>query len=117
MGTLGDLQHLVLLAILRLGSEAYGVSIRDEIRRTAGRDLTLGAIYSALRRLEGQRLVSSRKGEPEPVTGGRAKTFFQVTAAGRRSLHDAQREMQRMVEGLPGLPLSTTAPASSARDS
>lgn len=106
MGTLGDLQHLVLLAVLRLGDDAYGVSIRDEIRRNAGRDLTLGAIYSALRRLEAQGLVASRKGDPEPVTGGRAKTFFEVTAAGRVSIHQTQRELKAMVKGLLGLPLS-----------
>jgi DNA-binding PadR family transcriptional regulator len=106
VGSLGDLQHLVLLAILRLGDGAYGVSIRDEIEGTAGRELSLGAIYSALRRLETQGLIRSRKGDPSPVTGGRAKTFFDVAPDGDRALREAQEELGRMVEGLAGLPLS-----------
>lgn len=109
MGSLGDLQHLVLLAVLRLGREAYGVSIRDEIRTRAGRDLSLGAIYSALRRLEGQGLVTARKGEPEPVTGGRAKTFFDVTPDGLAAIRSAQGELRRMLDGLTGLPLSVAS--------
>ena len=110
MGALGDLQHLVLLAILRLEGQAYGVSVRDEIERTAGRTLSLGAVYSALRRLEAQGLIASRRGEPEPVTGGRAKTFFTVSSDGLAALREAQRELGRMLEGLEGLPLSPGLP-------
>lgn len=110
MGTLGDLQHLVLLAILRLGDHAYGVSIRDEIHERAGRALSLGAVYSALRRLEGQGLVRARKGEPEPISGGRAKTYFTLTADGLGSVQATQRELEGMLRGLDGLPLSPDAP-------
>lgn len=110
MASLGDLQHLVLLAVLRLDGDAYGVSIRDEIRETARRDLTLGAVYSALRRLESQGLLAARKGDPEPVTGGRAKTFFDVTPEGRSVLRSAQGELKRMLDGLTGLPLSPPTP-------
>lgn len=106
MDTLGDLQHLVLLAILRLDGEAYGVSIRDEIADTAGRRLSLGAIYSALRRLEAKGLIRSRKGSPEPVTGGRAKTFFDLAPGGLDAIRGTQRELERMLDGLSGLPLS-----------
>jgi DNA-binding PadR family transcriptional regulator len=106
MDTLGDLQHLVLLAILRLDRAAYGVSIRNEIADTAGRRLTLGAIYSALRRLEAKGLIRSRRGDPEPVTGGRAKTFFDVAPEGLTAIRDTQRELGRMLDGLSGLPLS-----------
>jgi PadR family transcriptional regulator PadR len=112
MGTLGDLQHLVLLAILRLGGDAYGVSIRDEIHERAGRELSLGAVYSALRRLESQGLVRSRKGEPAPVTGGRAKTYFALTREGVGSVHATQRELEGMLRGLDGLPLSPDASGS-----
>jgi len=107
MGSLGDLQHLVLLAVLRLGTEAYGVAVRDEIRRRAGRDLSLGAVYSALRRLEAQGLLIASKGEPEPVTGGKAKTFFEATPAGFKALRQAQRELRGLLEGLGELPLSS----------
>lgn len=109
MGSLGDLQHLVLLAILRLEREAYGVSIRDEIRVTAGRDLSLGAIYSALRRLEAQGLLTARRGEPEQVSGGKAKTFFDVTPDGLEAIRGAQRELRSMLDGVSGLPLSTAS--------
>lgn len=110
MGSLGDLQHLVLLAVLRLGREAYGVSVRDEIRRRAGRELSLGAVYSALRRLEAQGLLVASKGEPEPVSGGKAKTFFEPTPEGLEALRSAQREIRGMLEGLPELPLSASDP-------
>ena len=106
MGSLGDLQHLVLLAILRLGDEAYGVRVRDEICDRAGRDLSLGAIYSALRRLEEQGLITARTGEPEPVVGGRAKTFFSLSPEGLDTVRATQRELAGMVAGLEGLPLS-----------
>lgn len=110
MGALGDLQHLVLLAVLRLGRDAYGVSVRDEIRKRAGRDLSLGAVYSALRRLEAQGLLVAAKGEPEARSGGKAKTYFEATPRGIEALHLAQREIRGMIEGLPELPLSTPRP-------
>lgn len=103
---LGEFEQLVLLALVRLGSEAYGVAIRDEIEREAGRDVTLGAVYTTLLRLENKRLVSSRLGDPSPQRGGRRKKFYRPEAAGRRELAASLRALRRMTRGLtPGLEL------------
>jgi DNA-binding PadR family transcriptional regulator len=100
---LGEFEQLILLALLRLGDEAYGVTIRETLRQRAGRDVSFGAIYSTLRRLEGKGLVRSLLGDPEPVRGGRAKKFIAVTARGRAAVLDAQRAFGRMADGLKGL--------------
>lgn len=97
---LGELEHLVLLAVLRENSEAYGVSIRRAIEERTGRDVILGAIYSALDRLEDKGLVRSRVTDPLPVRGGRARRVFTVTAAGQRALAESQAMLARMAEGL-----------------
>jgi DNA-binding PadR family transcriptional regulator len=103
---LGEFEQLVLLALVRLGSEAYGVAIRDEIEREAGRDVTLGAVYTTLLRLENKRLVSPRLGDPSPQRGGRRKKFYRPEAAGRRELAASLRALRRMTRGLtPGLEL------------
>jgi PadR family transcriptional regulator PadR len=78
---LGEFEHLVLLAILALGHDAYGVAILDELERRAGRRVTRAAIYVALRRLEEKGWVRSELGEPTAERGGRAKRFFRVTPA------------------------------------
>lgn len=87
----GELELLVLLAMARLGDEAYGASIRQEIRDRTGRAVTPGAIYPTLDRLERKGLVRSYAGEPEPVPGGRSKRHFSLRPAGaaeaRRALH------------------------------
>lgn len=70
---LGECEHLVLLSILRLGSSAYGVTVRRELREKAGRRVSVGAVYSALRRLKRKGLIAATQGEPQPVPGGRAK--------------------------------------------
>ena len=100
---LGEFEQLILLALVRLGDDAYGVTIRDTLRERAGRDVSFGAIYSTLRRLEAKGLVRSTLGDPEPVRGGRAKKLVTVTARGRAALADAQRAFGRMAEGLKGL--------------
>src|SRR5262245_27707117 len=81
--SLGDLEQLVLLAILRLHPEAYGISVQQEIAARARPDVTLGAVYSALTRLEQKGLVSTKTGPPTPVRGGRSKKLYVVTSAGR----------------------------------
>lgn len=97
---LGEFEHLILLSLLRLGPDAYGVSIRQLLVERAGRDVSFGAIYSTLRRLEEKGLVRSSLGEPEPVRGGRAKKYFAITPRGRTAVRDAQRAFVRMAEGL-----------------
>src|SRR5215813_7003584 len=95
--TLGDFEQIVLLAILRLGDKAYGVTIRREIAAHTERDPSPGALYTTLDRLEEKGLVSSRFGDPTPQRGGRAKRYFTVSAKGVAALVRAQRSYQRLL--------------------
>ena len=97
---LGEFEQLVLLALLRLGPEAYGVTIRDEIEEQTGRSVTLGAVYTTLLRLENKRLVATRLGEPTPQRGGRRKKFYRPLAAGRRELAASVNALRSMTRGL-----------------
>jgi DNA-binding PadR family transcriptional regulator len=99
-GSLGEFEQVVLLAVLRLGDEAYGVSIRREIARCTRRDPSPGALYTTLERLEEKGLVTSRYGEPTAQRGGRAKRFFTVTGNGVQAVARAQRAYQRLRSGL-----------------
>jgi PadR family transcriptional regulator PadR len=101
---LGEFEQLVLLALMRLGDDAYGVSVRDTLLQRTGRDVSFGAIYSTLRRLEAKGLVRSSLGDPEPVRGGRAKKHVVVLPRGRAALGEAQRAFKRLSEGVTGLP-------------
>ena len=87
---LGDMEHLVLLAILRLGSEAYGIPILDEVAARSGREPSRATIYVALRRLEQKGLVTSRLGDSTPERGGRAKRYFKLRPAGLRALRESR---------------------------
>lgn len=100
MSTIGELETLILLAVLRLGDGAYGVSVKDEIGERTGRKLTRGAVYSALRRLEAKGLLQGTLGEPTPERGGRAKRFLEVTDAGLGAVRGATRDLDRMRAGL-----------------
>lgn len=97
---LGELEHLVLLAILRLGEEAYGVPIADEIERRTGRAPSRTAVYIALTRLERRSLVQSRLGDPTPERGGKAKRYFRLRPEGLARLKDSRALLVRMWEGL-----------------
>jgi PadR family transcriptional regulator PadR len=97
---LGDFEQLVLLALVRLGPEAYGATIRREIEARTGRDLAISAVYITLDRLEVKGLVRSRVGEPTPQRGGRRRKHFVVLPAGRRAIAYACRAFGQMVEGL-----------------
>ena len=100
---LTDFELMILLAVLRLGDEAYGVPIAREIETTGGRAVVLAAVYAALDRLENNGLVSSAIGEPTPERGGRAKRYFRVTTAGLRSVRLAQRTLTDLWTGIPEL--------------
>lgn len=103
---LGEFEQLVLLALMRLGAEAYGVVIRDEIEQQTGRRVTLGAVYTTLLRLENKRLIASRLGESTPQRGGRRKKYYRPLAAGRRELAASLEALRSMTHGLtPGLEL------------
>jgi DNA-binding PadR family transcriptional regulator len=97
---LGDFEQLVLLAMLRLGPEAYGATIRREIEARTGRDLAMSAVYVTLERLEGKGFVRSRVGEPTAQRGGRRRKHFVLVPAGRRALAQAYRTFKVMVDGL-----------------
>lgn len=97
---LGEFEQVVLLAILRLGDEAYGVTIREEIAKCTEREPAPGALYTTLDRLEEKGLVTSTYGDPTPERGGRAKRYFTVTARGVQAVARAQRAFQRLMKGL-----------------
>ena len=99
--TLGDFEQLVLLALVRLGDEGYGVSIHNEIVRRARRDVTVAAVYKTLERLEDKGFARSTVGEPTAERGGRRKKYFCIQPAGRRALAQALASLRRMTEGLP----------------
>jgi PadR family transcriptional regulator, regulatory protein PadR len=89
---LGDMEHLVLLAILRLGRDAYGIPILDEVAARSGREVSRATVYVALKRLEQKGLVTSRLGDSTPERGGRAKRFFRLKPSGLKALRES-REM------------------------
>jgi DNA-binding PadR family transcriptional regulator len=84
------MEHLVLLAILRLGRDAYGIPILDEVSARSGRDVSRATVYVALKRLENKGLVTSRLGESTPERGGRAKRFFKLKPSGLKALRDSR---------------------------
>ena len=93
---LGDLEHLVLLAILRLGTDAYGIPILDEVSARSGREVSRATVYVALKRLEQKGLVTSRLGESTPERGGRAKRFFKIKPAGLKALRESHATFKRV---------------------
>lgn len=104
---LGPLEQIVLLAVYRLGSDAYGMTVRREIEERIGRNISIGAVYATLDRLQAKGFVSSYVGESTPERGGRAKRHFRMKAAGRRALEQSQEAVRRMAEGLDIRPEST----------
>jgi PadR family transcriptional regulator PadR len=100
---LGSLEMMVLLALIRLGEDAYGVPISREIEEQSDREVALGSVYAALERLEEKGFVNSVLGEPTPERGGRAKKFFKVTGKGLRELRDTQRALKNLWHGIPQL--------------
>lgn len=97
---LGEFEQMVLLALVRLGPDAYGATIRREIETRTGRELSISAVYITLGRLETKGLVRSRIGEPTPQRGGRRRKHVVLLPAGRRAVVQACRSFQVMVEGL-----------------
>jgi DNA-binding PadR family transcriptional regulator len=99
-GYLGEFEQIVLLAALRLGKNAYGVTIWEEIEKRTGRPVMLGAVYATLDRLEAKRYISSKVGDPTPERGGRAKRFFKITAQGSAALERSREILASMWAGL-----------------
>jgi len=105
MSSIGELETLILFAILGIGPGAYGVSIQDEIADRTGRRLSRGAIYTATGRLEAKGFVVSELGESSPSRGGRAKRYLSVTDEGLEVLRATTRDLDRMRAGVTEVPV------------
>jgi PadR family transcriptional regulator, regulatory protein PadR len=99
----GEFELMILLALIRVGDDAYGVPISKELRSTTGREVALGSVYAALDRLEEKELVSSTLGEPTPERGGRAKRYFRITQKGMREVQTTRTALIKLWRGLPRL--------------
>ena len=97
---LGEFEHVIVLSLLRLAGRAYGVTVRQEIEFRTNREVSIGAVYATLNRLEAKGYVKSHRGDPTPERGGRAKRFFHVTAKGLAAVNRTQCALQSMTEGL-----------------
>jgi PadR family transcriptional regulator PadR len=97
---LGDFEELVLLAVMSLQKNAYGVTIRQAIAEATKNPIAIGAIYTTLERLEQKGYVSSYHGDPTPERGGRAKRYFEIEGPGARALDEAQRTRDTLRRGL-----------------
>lgn len=97
---LGSLEQIVLLAVMRLGPNAYGVTVRQEIESRTGRDVSMGAVYATLKRLRSKGYLSSSTGDATPERGGRAKEFFRIEAPGKEALVNTQEAVKAMTSGM-----------------
>jgi DNA-binding PadR family transcriptional regulator len=97
---IGEFEQIVLLAVLRLGDEAYGVPIRAEIEKRTGRHVTVGALYATLDRLESKDLVNSWFADPTPQRGGRSKRYFKLLPAGVEALSASKAMLDSMWRGV-----------------
>ncbi|HEU4565170.1 MAG TPA: helix-turn-helix transcriptional regulator [Gemmatimonadaceae bacterium] len=98
--SLGRLELAALLAVARLGENAYGLAIRRDLAARTGRDYSVGAIYTTLQRLEDKGLLASHASAPLPVRGGRSRRHFTLTGAGTRALREAQRQAASVWAGV-----------------
>ncbi|NRA59414.1 MAG: helix-turn-helix transcriptional regulator [Psychrobium sp.] len=93
---LGEFEHFVLLSIMHLGDQAYGVTIRQQLKQSIDRDVSLGALYSTIERLEKKGFITSRKGEAKPERGGKAKRLVRVSALGISMLSASKLQFETM---------------------
>ncbi len=103
MKLLSRYEEIVLLAIWRLQNDAYGVSIRELVIDVTGEDVSIGAIYAPLHRLEKKSFVKTRMGEPAPERGGRSKVFYQLTPKGKEALIQIKAINDTLWVGIPNL--------------
>ena len=100
---LGEFELMILLAVINLGDEAYGVPISRELERHRGRDVSVGSVYAALERLENKGLVASTLGDPTPERGGKAKRYFRITRSGLRQVQETRQVLSKLWRSLPDL--------------
>ena len=98
--TLGALELTILLAVARLGTEAYGLAVRRDVSARTGRDYSVGAVYTTLERLETKGFVTSLTTAPTPTLGGRSRRQFRVTASGQRAIRQAERVARSVWAGV-----------------
>ncbi|HYB94294.1 MAG TPA: helix-turn-helix transcriptional regulator [Vicinamibacterales bacterium] len=97
---LGEFEQVVMLALLRLGPEAYGASVCAEIEQRSGREVSVSAVHTTLDRLEQKQLVKSRIGDPTPQRGGKRKRHYEISSLGMKSLQASYRSIRTMAEGI-----------------
>jgi PadR family transcriptional regulator PadR len=100
--SLGSLELAALLAVARLGDDAYGLAVRRDVSAQAAYDYSVGAIYTTLQRLEDKGFIASRHSDPLPIRGGRSRRQFRLTAAGRKAIQLAQRRATAAWAGIDG---------------
>ena len=97
---LGELEQMILLAVVRLGPDAYGWAVGEELARVVGRRVSSGALYTTLDRLEGKGLLSARAGDPRPERGGRPRRYLTVTPKGLEALRAGREALSRLWSGI-----------------
>jgi PadR family transcriptional regulator, regulatory protein PadR len=100
-GFLGEFELMILLAVIYLGEEAYGVPISRELERRRRRVVSVGSVYATLERLESKGLISSDLGDPTPERGGKAKRYFRITKAGLGQVQESRRVLTELWRKLP----------------
>jgi PadR family transcriptional regulator PadR len=98
--TLGTLELAALLSVVRLGDDAYGLAVRKDLVERTGRELSVGAVYTTLQRLEDKGFLRSRASAPLPVRGGRSRRHYSLTGAGARAIRDAERHAASIWAGV-----------------
>lgn len=102
-GYLGEFELMLLLAVIHLGDDAYGVPISRELEKHRGKDVSVGSVYAALERLEAKGLVKSSLGDPTPERGGKAKRYFRVTREGLKQVQATRRVLTGLWKALPDM--------------
>ncbi len=102
-------EEMILLAVWRLQDAAYGLSIREEVHKSTGKEWTVGALYAPLHRLEKKELILSRNGEPENRRGGRSKVYYELTDTGKQALIHVKQVHDAQWVGIPSLTLKFSA--------
>ena len=97
---LGEFEQIVLMALLRIGADAYGATVCLEIEKRSGRNASLSAVHTTLERLEQKGMVRSRIGDPTPQRGGKRKRHYEVSAPGMRALQASYRSIRKMADGI-----------------
>jgi len=100
---LGEFEEIVLLSVAILAEDAYGNSIKDELRKRMGRNPSIGALHASLQRLEEKGYLESTEGETTPERGGRRKRYYKVTKAGVKAMQQVKELRDSMWEAVPNV--------------